>query len=118
MEEVRAGFRRRNSSAELTRWQLAELIIDIGGILLTALDDLQAAVSNLQAQVGTENDELASVVASLKAVQQQLADLQAQITAGGNVTADQLEAIASTVTDVANSATAAVQSARGPAPSA
>lgn len=86
--------------------------------LMAGIDDLNAAVRDLQTQVTAENAELEQVAAALQASVGQIAQLQAQIAAGDGVTDADLETLAQTIAGVAQSAAAATANAAAPAPAA
>lgn len=98
----------------LSVYRLASLIIDVGGIIMGAVDDLTGAVTRLEAQVTAENQTLSTVVDSLRTATTEIADLQAQLAAGTPVTSDQLEGLATRVATAAQAMadeTAAAQTA-------
>lgn len=111
------GDRDDRSDEELDRLSLAlaYVVAEILEVVMAGIDDLNAAVQQLQASVTAENTELANVASNLQTATQQLADLQAQVAATGNVSAQDLEDLATTITGVAQSASAAVSAAQAPA---
>lgn len=113
------GTLRRVADRFSLPFELFEFLVaalEKGDEIMAAIDDLNAAVSDLQTQVTAENDALASVASQLQAASTQLAELQSQVAATGNVSADDLEALATTITGVAKSASDAVASTQPAAP--
>jgi len=83
---------------KFTNWALGiNVLIVMGGVIVALLDDLKVKLEQLRLDIAAEKTE---VQAMLKALHDQIKALQDQIAAGQNVTAEDLQGLITTVTEL------------------